>query len=117
MATINFYLDKPDRKNKRPIILTYMLNGRKVRFYTKLKTSDKDWNVKTQRVKRNGEGESEINFALDEFERVVKKTERDASLGHGRLSLDFIKSKLLESTGQNKGVKSLYDVFNEYINT
>jgi len=115
MATINFYLDKPDRKNKRPIILTYMLNGRKVRFYTKLKTSDKDWNAKAQRVKRNGEGESEINFALGEFVRVIEKTERDARLGHGRLSLDYIKSRLLESVGQAKGAKNLLDVFSEYI--
>jgi site-specific recombinase XerD len=117
MATINFYLDKPDRKNKRPIILTYLLNGKKTRFYTKLKTSDKDWNKEKQKVKKNGEGESEINFQLAEFIRIIEKTERDARLGNGILSLEYIKSKLFESTGESNNDNGFFSIYEEYINS
>lgn len=117
MATINYYLDKPDRKNKRPIVLTYLLNGKKTRFYTKMKTTDKDWNKEKQRIKKNGEGESEINYQLAEFIRIIERTERETRLGNGILSLENIKSKLFESIGEGNNQHSFFSIYEEYINT
>jgi site-specific recombinase XerD len=115
MATINFYLDKPNRKNQRPILLTYLLNGEKIRFSTKLKTTDKDWNSKDQKIKRNGEGESEINYALDEFKRIIVRAELDAKFDPLKLTLDSIRTKLQEATGKKQNTFSLFDAFDEYI--
>lgn len=115
MATVNFYLDKPNRKNERPILLTYLLNGSKVRFSTKLKTTDKDWNSEKQVVKKNGADESEINFALNEFKRVISKAELETKFEPSRLTLDFIRGKLEEATGKKKKSFTLYDAFEEYI--
>jgi site-specific recombinase XerD len=115
MATVNFYLDKPNRKNERPILLTYLLNGSKVRFSTKLKTTDKDWNSEKQIVKKNGVNESEINFALNEFKRVISKAELDTKFEQSQLSLDFIRTRLEEATGKKKRLFTFYDAFEEYI--
>ncbi|SDK58615.1 Site-specific recombinase XerD [Pedobacter sp. ok626] len=115
MATVNFYLDKPNRKDQRPILLTYLLNGAKIRFSTKLKTTDKDWNPKEQKVKRNGANESEINFALDEFKRVITKAELDTKFDPSSLTLDLIRSKLEDATGKKKAAFTIFDAFEEYI--
>lgn len=115
MATVNFYLDKPNRKNERPILLTYLLNGSKVRFSTKLKTTDKDWNSEKQVVKKNGVNESEINFALSEFKRIISKAELDTKFEQSQLTLDFIRTRLEEATGKRKRSFTFYDAFEEYI--
>ena len=115
MATINFYLDKPDRKGKRPIILTYLLNGKKFRFSTKLKTTEKAWDSKNQRIKKNADSESTINYSLKEFIHVIELAEHNAKLGHYKLTLDTIRAKLLEHAGKIDGVKDLFQVFEEYI--
>jgi integrase len=115
MATVNFYLDKPNRKNERPILLTYLLNGSKVRFSTKLKTTDKDWNSEKQVVKKNGVNEGEINFALNEFKRVISKAELDTKFEESQLTLDFVRTRLEEATGKKKKSFTFYDAFEEYI--
>lgn len=115
MATVNFYLDKPNRKNERPILLTYLLNGSKVRFSTKLKTTDKDWNSEKQVVKKNGVNEGEINFALNEFKRVISKAELDTKFEQSQLTLDFVRTRLEEATGKKKKSFTFYDAFEEYI--
>jgi site-specific recombinase XerD len=115
MATINFYLDKPDRKDKRPIILTYLLNGKKFRFSTRLKTTEKAWDSQKQRIKRNADSESTINYSLKEFIHVIELAEHNAKLGHYKLTLDTIRAKLLEHVGKIDGVKDLFQVFEEYI--
>lgn len=115
MATVNFYLDKPNRKNERPILLTYLLNGKKIRFSTKLKTVVKDWNTDKQIIKKNGADESEINFALNEFKRVISKAELDTKFEPSKLTLELIRTRLEEATGKKKRSFTFYDAFNEYI--
>lgn len=115
MATVNFYLDKPNRKNERPILLTYLLNGSKIRFSTKLKTTDKDWNSEKQIVKKNGNDESEINFALNEFKRIISKAELDTKFEPSSLTLDFVRTRLEEAKGKKKRSFTFYDAFEEYI--
>jgi site-specific recombinase XerD len=116
MATVNFYLDKPNRKGDRPILLTYLFNGNKFRYSTKLKTTDKDWNSEKQMVKKNGADESEINFALNEFKRVISKAELDTKFESHLLTKDFIIDRLNQATGKERKVFGIYDAFDEYIN-
>jgi site-specific recombinase XerD len=115
MATVNFYLDRPNRKGERPILLTYLFKGTKFRYSTKLKTIDKDWNSEKQIVKRNGADESEINFALNEFKRIIAKAELDTKFDAHRLTKEFIIERLNEATGKERITFGFYEAFEEYI--
>ena len=66
MSSINFYLDKPDRKNYYSIFLFYNLNGQRLKYFTKEKILEKSWNTDKQCVKKNHVGE-EINTILDDL--------------------------------------------------
>ena len=116
MASINFYLERPDKKELRPITLIYLLNGKKMRYSTKFKTSDKNWDSTKQRVKKNGDNESVINFKLKEFERVIEKEELELKFQPYKLTLDYIREKLDELTGNTRGALNLFEAFEEYIN-
>lgn len=115
MATVNFYLDKPNRKGERPILMTYLFNGNKFRYSTKLKTTDKDWDFEDQIVKKNRTNESETNFALSEFKRVISKAELDTKFERHLLTKDFILDRLNRATGKEKKVFGIYEAFDEYI--
>ena len=79
MATVNFYLDKPDRFEKFQIRMIYQHQGKKFKIFTKEKTEKKAWNYDKQRVKRNYAGSIEINRNIDEMESILLKIVRDAS--------------------------------------
>ena len=79
MATVNFYLDKPDRFGRFQIRMIYQHQGKKFKIFTKEKTEKKAWNYDKQRVKRNYPGSIEINRNLDEMESLLLKIVRDAS--------------------------------------
>jgi site-specific recombinase XerD len=115
MSTINFYLEKENRKGERPILLHYFFNNEKLKFSTRLKTKDKDWNVKNQKVKKNGENEAVINFKLDEFKRVIQKAELDTTLDPSKLTKEFVKIRLEESIGIKVQSGTLVEAFEEYI--
>ena len=79
MATVNFYLDRPDRLEKCPIFIVYQHQGKKFKIFTKEKTEKKAWNFDKQRVKKNYTGSTEINRNIDELEALLMKIVRDAS--------------------------------------
>lgn len=64
MATINFYLDKPDKKGFSPIHLRINCNSEQVKLSTGEKIKQKDFNKKNQSVKENVERATEINYYL-----------------------------------------------------
>ena len=51
MATINFYLDKPDSKGNCPIFLVCQHAGRKFKQSCREKVPPKYWDSKKQRAK------------------------------------------------------------------
>ena len=67
MATVNFYLDRPDRFEKCPIFIVYQHQGKKFKIFTKEKTEKRAWNFDRQRVKKNYAGSIEINRNIDFF--------------------------------------------------
>ena len=76
MATINFYLDRPDLKGKCPIFLVCQHKGRKFRQYTNEKLLPKYWDSKKQKaIKLPGSGE--VNDHLDEQKEKLKSLERE----------------------------------------
>lgn len=75
MATINFYLDKPNRKKEHPIFLVFQHKGKKFKYFTKEKIFLKAWDNINQRVKKNFSGCEEINYTLTTLSDLIKKIE------------------------------------------
>lgn len=64
MATINFYLDKSDKKGFSPIHLRINCNSEQVKLSTGEKVKQEDFDKETQSVKENSERATEINYYL-----------------------------------------------------
>jgi len=64
MATINFYLDKTDKKGFAPIHLRINCNSEQVKLSTGEKVQPEDFNKETQLVKNKAERVTEINHYL-----------------------------------------------------
>ncbi|WP_296619247.1 DNA cytosine methyltransferase [Marivirga sp.] len=64
MATINFYLDKSDKKGFSPIHLRINCNSEQVKLSTGEKIKQEDFDKETQSVKLNSERATEINYYL-----------------------------------------------------
>lgn len=65
MATINFYLDKIDKKGFSPIHLRINCNSEQVKISTGEKIEPENFNKNTQLVKNNSERFTEINHYLN----------------------------------------------------
>lgn len=65
MATINFYLDKPDKKGFAPIHLRINCNGSQLKLSTGQKIEPKNFNKTKQRVNGLSVESNEINHYLD----------------------------------------------------
>lgn len=98
MATINFYLDKADKKGFAPIHLRINCNGKQVKVATGEKVRLEDFDKETQQLKHSSKNHFEINHYLaylkdrgDElfnhaYKKVYSNKEVKAKL------LDFIKA-------------------------
>lgn len=94
MATINFYLDKPDKKGLAPIHLRINCNGSQAKVSTGKKIKPKDFNKSLQKAKELCAESREINHYLD-----FLRERADELLHHSNKKtfiLDEIKSILNE---------------------
>ena len=64
MATINFYLDKSDKKGFAPIHLRINCNSEQVKLSTGEKIKPEDFDKETQLVKDKAKRVTEINHYL-----------------------------------------------------
>ena len=65
MATINFYLDKSDKKGFSPIHLRINCNSEQVKISTGEKIKPEDFDKETQLVKEKSDRVTEINHYLN----------------------------------------------------
>jgi site-specific recombinase XerD len=100
MSSINFYLDKPDRKNKCPIILSFQDKGKKFRFYTKQKIESSNW--RNQRVKSQCASSLEINTILKDYENIISGIIRKAIFNKQSLSVVDVRNKFESEIGHIK---------------
>lgn len=68
MATINFYLDKLDKKGLAPIYLRINCKGSQIKLSTGRKADPKHFNKESQRVKGNSKQANETNHYLQFIE-------------------------------------------------
>lgn len=113
METINFYLDKPDRKGQSPVFLVYQNKGKKFKYYTKEKVPAKAW--EKQKVKKNYAFESDVNGNLELLSEAVKKIERDARFLSINITVEYVYEKLVEHLKGEKSCNSFYDTLDNYL--
>lgn len=106
MATINFYLDKPDKKGLAPIHLRINCNGSQIKLATGQKISKENFDKQTQRSSNNSSEANEINHYLTFLEERA-----DALLHHSKKKI-FSPEEIKETLNQYiKGYKD-----NHYVN-
>lgn len=105
MATINFYLDKPDKKGLAPIHLRINCKGSQIKLATGQKIATEHFDKKNQKVLNNSAETAEINHYLN-----FLKERADELLHHSNkktFSQEEIKEKL---TQHIKGYKENHSV-------
>ncbi|WP_332732641.1 DNA cytosine methyltransferase [Flavihumibacter sp.] len=73
MPTVNFYLDKKDKKGFCPIYLRVMISGKPFKATTGEKVNCLEWDKDAQQVKKNTQNSSSINNYLAFLKEEVKK--------------------------------------------
>lgn len=96
MATINYYLDKPDKKGYAPIHLRINCNGSQIKIATGEKINPANFNKTTKKVKGSDNKSVEINHYLN-----FLKKRADELLNH--------------SYKKNYTEKEIKDLLNEHI--
>ena len=70
MATINYYLDKADKKGLSPIHLRINCNGKQIKASTGSKIKVEDFDKDKQEVKNNADNHIEINHYLSYLKKL-----------------------------------------------
>ena len=115
MSTINFYLDKPDRKNECPIFLVYQKSGKRFKYFTKQKITENSWNSKTQLVKSGFSYSAQVNMNLIKTKGIVDKIISDALYEEVTPTTQYVKKLLHDRLGTETEKMDLYFYFKKYI--
>jgi site-specific recombinase XerD len=115
MSTINFYLDKPDRKKQCPILLSYITRGKRFRYYTKLKVEEGFWDDQKQEVKKSKVGHEEMNSLLDGLKETIKQIEREYLFKKEILTIEQLRLRFDVAIGRQKSTDDFHSVFNKYL--
>jgi integrase len=121
MSSINFYIDKPNRKNECPIYMVYENNGDKFKYFTKQKIKSSLWSQKSQKVK-SGSAAEDINIHLADCREIIRQIERKALLNFSQVSANEIKEQLINTLHPPKPAErdinrlsEFHTYFNQYI--
>ena len=105
MATINFYLDKPDRKGFAPIHLRINCNGSQVKLSTGQKIEPKNFNKTSQRATGTNVESRETNHYLDFLkERADELLNHSSKKTFAQEEVKSILNEYIESYKENSNV-------------
>lgn len=120
MATINYYLRKPDQETS-PIELVYHFKGHRLRLCIGESISPKKWNKVKQRAKETElstrSGDTSLNSYLEALSLHIRRVYQE-EMQNGTLSPAKIKQGILEffEQAKSKQVKeTLYDLIGRFI--
>jgi DNA (cytosine-5)-methyltransferase 1 len=105
MATINFYLDKPDKKGFAPIHLRINCNGSQVKLSTGQKIEPKNFNKTSQRATGVSVASRETNHYLDFLkERADELLNHSSKKTFAQEEVKSILNEYIESYKENNNV-------------
>jgi integrase len=115
MSTINFYIDKPDRKENCPLMLVYRKHGSRFRYYTKLKINQNYWEGARQAVKKTFASYKEYNSLLESLKENLRQIEREALFNKKHLTIDQVREKFELTVGKHQSSQDFYSLLNQYL--
>jgi hypothetical protein len=115
MSAINFYLDKPDRKKEHPIMMVYRSQGKRFRYYTKLKIKSDAWNSEKQVAKKTFPSFTEYNSLLDSLKETLRQIEREALFTKKHLTIEQIRLKFEAAIGKHNSPQDFHTLFQQYL--
>jgi site-specific recombinase XerD len=115
MATINFYVNKPDKLGKCFILLTYLANGEKFRHAIETKILKSQWLPNKQRIKANGIHDEYLNAHLSSLESIISTAERESLLVHNTILFSFVKQKFNDTINKTQVRKNFLESYMDYI--
>lgn len=93
MATINFYLDRPDKKKRYNIFLVYQSGGKRFKKTMKEKVLLDEWNKEKQKVRSHVDGAADINNILELERSKLMKAVRELRLSEQDYSIYEVKKR------------------------
>jgi integrase len=127
-CSIKFYLEKRIDKNSGqlitenvPIFLFFSFDGKRLQYFTGYRINTDQWNIDTQRVKRNninrkGESATDINFHLTDIEKTVTEVYNQQKSNKKNPSVQFMRDELRERLGEgDNNRQSVLSVFKKFI--
>ncbi len=115
MATLNFYLNKPDKFGKCFILMTYLANGEKFRHAIETKILKTQWLSNKQRVKSKGIEDEYLNGHLNSLEGIISMSERESLLVHNTIIFSFVKQKFNDTINKTQVRKTFIESYKDYI--
>lgn len=116
MATLNFYLDRADKKGLSIIQMTYLANDQKFRHSVKIKVSPELWIKSKQRLKVKQKDHEFFNARLNALEDIIRKAERESLLNHNGIDFSFVKQRFNDALNKTDEKRTFVQHFQEYIN-
>jgi integrase len=117
MATLNFYLDKADKKGLSFIQMTYLANGQKFRHSVKIKVSPELWLKNKQRVKVRQPDHEFLNAHLNSIAEIISKAERESLMNNNAINFSYVKQRFNDALNKTTDKKTFVMYFQEYIDT
>ncbi len=122
MATLNFYLKKPDKQGLSIILLTYQGSGEKFRYAAKAKVNPAQWIERRQRIKVKDESDNLVNSHLDSLASIISEAERESLLLKHHIDFHYVRERFEEKiSGKEKAprkelVKLFHEDFSQFLN-
>ena len=124
MSSINYYIDRPNRKKECPIYLVYENNGQKFKYFTKQKIIAALWSQKSQKVK-SGSAAEDIYTLLADYKEMIRQIERKAMINSIPITAEYVKDKLINTINppakaeevETTNLTELDTCFKKYIET
>lgn len=121
-VSINLRKDKKDKSGRCPVLMTITFNSERFRFQIPdVKSSENNWNSKTQRIRQNLKKEEynnhiEFNKIIDNYESKANEIIRYLYLNEIEPTKKFFEEKLKSKSNLIVN-NNFFDCFEEFIDT
>lgn len=105
MATLKFYLQPENKKNRFPVMMVYQEKGKKFRFYTRVTVKKENWVKNSFKPISLEDFENKEKFIT--CEKVISEIEKDAFLQKRILSVDEMAFEFRERIKKTDAYKGL----------
>ncbi len=118
MASARFNLKSPGAKGESLIYLMFSYSSYRLKYSTRQKIANKDWNKSKQRIKANVTGSSAVNAYLDHLAAKANSILLECTKEGETPTPDILREKMDKSLGKIELKKlSIYQAFDEFLNS